>query len=439
MPYKFSFYFTFCCLSLLLNLKVTAQTWGNFNTIFKNQDIEVELRFKEPVDACNTNTKFKYEYKVTGQYLDYDYFVNWDIDYEDCDGYTVTEHLNLKIGEQGGAGYKDGEFVKSIDFSFLGKITKSSYNVKSSYSAIFGTERKKKLTPYQQQENAIWQYSQTFPTVSNVRYYLNSYPNGVYFNEAKALMLKAYYEQAKGEDLYKSSEICTSIPSDTAYKYWKQYAIFPQNQASSLQFQEASTRIFIYEMAHLKQNSKAAIQQQLDLITTFNTNFPYNNCFDELKAKANLLSIYLNSKKQPSAYISNLFIPGRGNLNINKDLKSINEKIYTGLKLPYLTTVVVWGSLFTAGYFYYQGFDNYNKYSNTENPAEWDGYLNLANDNRTKGNIMLGIGLGIWVLDYANIIYKKHKLKSKLTSIDKNVVNFNYYNNSFSVSYSYKF
>jgi hypothetical protein len=121
MPYKFSFYFTFCCLSLLLNLKVTAQTWGNFNTIFKNQDIEVEIHFKEPVDACNSNLKFRYEYKITGKYQDYDCFVKWNIDYEDCNGKLITENLVLKIGEQSAGEIKDGKFVKSIDFSFLGK------------------------------------------------------------------------------------------------------------------------------------------------------------------------------------------------------------------------------------------------------------------------------------------------------------------------------
>ena len=449
MPYKFSFYFTFCCLSLLLNFKVYSQDWETFKiSLFKDQNIEIEVLFKSPKVLCDSNSVYRFKYKRIGKIQNYPLYINWKMEYEDCDGYTFVKFYNVEIGDTIG-GYDDGTvLIYGKDPTFRAKkIKRNFYDVQVSYVPVDSSYRHKILTPFQLQENAIWQNAVNNPTVSNVEYYINSYQNGAYINEAKVLLPKAYFSLAQSKDNYSAENICSSIPSDSAYVYWKKYYVYSNNSQND--FNEARTRIFLYEFNAIKKSNEASIQKKIDLINSFNQSVPNNLCFSQLQEQKNLLTIYLNAKNKPSPILANLLIPGRGNKLINRDLRLIHSKSIVGklfeteydfhARFAYLTTIAVCGSLITSGYFFYQANSNYNQYNNSTNPAEWDGYLNLANDNRLLGNTFLGVGLGIWVLDFANILYKQHKIKKALTHIDKNVVGFKYHHDTFLLNYTYNF
>jgi hypothetical protein len=142
----------FIIITLFLSLNANSQqNQHGFQVLFQNHEIKVEIQFKEPKDTCINN--FKYWYKLSGEFKGYPLFVNWKIKYLDCNGYTTTENLHVKIGDTDSESDKDEEYDKSMDYAFLGKsIIKYFYDAKVSNYPETGIFKELLLTPEQLKE-----------------------------------------------------------------------------------------------------------------------------------------------------------------------------------------------------------------------------------------------------------------------------------------------
>lgn len=119
---------------LLSFLSVHAQTeWESAGIIYKDNFVTVNLEYRIYPNLCNNNSNrtSKFRYRITGTSRDDDYYLNWKMDYYNCNGSITCQTNVLNIGKSSGA----DEIQENMDWTFLGyKLETPFYEVKSSYT-----------------------------------------------------------------------------------------------------------------------------------------------------------------------------------------------------------------------------------------------------------------------------------------------------------------
>lgn len=119
--------FTLFLLHILFFLKLHAQDWTDWKLLYSDNNIKVEVSFK--LYNCDSSQKqSKYRYQISGDLANEAKFLNWKMEYINCDNEVITQQNSVNIGENG-----DDGLVESMDNVFICySLQKPFYNVKTS-------------------------------------------------------------------------------------------------------------------------------------------------------------------------------------------------------------------------------------------------------------------------------------------------------------------
>ena len=118
---------TLFLLYTLFFLKSNAQGWSSWQTIYNSNNLKVELSFI--IYDCDSTQKLsKFKYQITGDLFDNERFLNWKMDYINCDNELISQQNSLNIGLDG-----DDGIIESMDDRFVCQsIQKHFYDVRIS-------------------------------------------------------------------------------------------------------------------------------------------------------------------------------------------------------------------------------------------------------------------------------------------------------------------
>lgn len=94
--------------TFLFTLDVSAQ-WKSQGALYHDKFVSVDIEYLIPSSSCVTDSLVRYRYKIT--HLDkkhLNYYINWRLDYFDCDYQQQTRNNNLYIGKETKLGIFDG-------------------------------------------------------------------------------------------------------------------------------------------------------------------------------------------------------------------------------------------------------------------------------------------------------------------------------------------
>lgn len=124
----------FCSQLLFLDASSqVTQGWSPWQGIYDDSNVSVEVQFKMYTNSCNGGKKCKFRYRLSpwlgnGQPSNANY-VNWKMDYVDCNGVLRWQQFSLNIGE----GAKFNMLNESMDYTFRAlEIKAPVYEVESS-------------------------------------------------------------------------------------------------------------------------------------------------------------------------------------------------------------------------------------------------------------------------------------------------------------------
>lgn len=104
-----------------------SQSWSDWEKIYNSNGLKVEISYIV-YDCDSTQKQSKFKYQVSGDLFENIKFLNWKMDYVNCDNEIVSQQNTLNIGSDGDEG-----IVESMDDRFICKsIQKRFYDVKVS-------------------------------------------------------------------------------------------------------------------------------------------------------------------------------------------------------------------------------------------------------------------------------------------------------------------
>lgn len=99
---KFNIWLYVFTLTLLLISfsEINAQGWGPFMTIYSNKGYTLKVSFRTDTLSCKDGEQpFAYKYRVNGDYVGSDSYINWSIQLIDCDGKLKRRHFSENLGK----------------------------------------------------------------------------------------------------------------------------------------------------------------------------------------------------------------------------------------------------------------------------------------------------------------------------------------------------
>jgi hypothetical protein len=125
----------------IVNCASAQSGWQNWETIFSDGDITVELQFCHSENACDSDAgkPFKYRGRLTGNYKTTPTFVNFKTAFTDCAGNQVWRYFSFKIWSSGGERVSK-MMDESLDYSFIaGSLIQTAYDVSLETSKMTGS------------------------------------------------------------------------------------------------------------------------------------------------------------------------------------------------------------------------------------------------------------------------------------------------------------
>ncbi len=118
---------TLFLFNILFFVKSNAQDWTDWKVLYSENNLKVEVSFK--LYNCDSSQKqSKYRYQISGDLFNEQKFLNWKMEYINCDNEFITQQNSINIGENG-----DDGLVESMDNVFIcSSLQKPFYNVKTS-------------------------------------------------------------------------------------------------------------------------------------------------------------------------------------------------------------------------------------------------------------------------------------------------------------------
>ena len=133
MTNKISLFFVFIFFGIL---NANSQTWTAAGVLWKDQIRTVLLEYKIEKNICEPNSfrKSMWKYKVTGKSSKNDLFLNWDMDFVNCENRIITRSNYVNIGNfENYINGNDIAEISSLDYDFNGKSVETYfYNVHTS-------------------------------------------------------------------------------------------------------------------------------------------------------------------------------------------------------------------------------------------------------------------------------------------------------------------
>ena len=130
-----------------ISLRAQNVDYTNWEELYSDDKIRVQIQFSIPaITPCQSNSgnKFRFKYRVSGKFRDYPYFINWKLDFNDCQGGLFFKSYSLNVGR--GAGTYDittWKEIESNDFQFdAAKLVIKHYEEEGSNIEKFGTGKK---------------------------------------------------------------------------------------------------------------------------------------------------------------------------------------------------------------------------------------------------------------------------------------------------------
>lgn len=117
----------------------TQPGYQSAGIIHRDKYVTVELQFKlnDPCTAGGNGKKSRYRYVITGTPRGYDYYLNWWMDYYNCNQSITSQSSYINIGNFANEGV-----VEYIDWAFDGyKLEKSYYSVSESSTPLIRPSR----------------------------------------------------------------------------------------------------------------------------------------------------------------------------------------------------------------------------------------------------------------------------------------------------------
>lgn len=133
-------------LSFLLSFSLLASAqsrWQQLGVVHDDGTIKVELEFytPQPNNSCQTGKLFKYKYKLTGKYHSQLQYLNWKLDYIDCNGSLYEKSISLKIGGVQNKDISGGIYQSFFDESFAARsIERLPYGFTKSNQEVLGNK-----------------------------------------------------------------------------------------------------------------------------------------------------------------------------------------------------------------------------------------------------------------------------------------------------------
>ena len=149
-------YYVLLILKLSILISVNAQKSGltNWEDLYADNFIRVQIRYYIPAQNTCQGTngkKFRFYYRVIGSYRNYPYFLNWKLDYYDCNGILYFQTYALNIGSrQNPEDISNWMSIESLDYEFdASKIETLHYEAEVSNSGKYNSGKKpiKNSTP----------------------------------------------------------------------------------------------------------------------------------------------------------------------------------------------------------------------------------------------------------------------------------------------------
>ncbi len=135
MPTRISIFFFFFFISVY----VFSQTgWDEWVPIYSDENMTVELQIYYSDNSCQDEGKlFKYRTRLTGRYKTRPNYVNWDMNYVDCNNNLFYQQINADLWTVAG-GMVDGLIFESLDNRFQASyLVQPFYNVLASKTKRF--------------------------------------------------------------------------------------------------------------------------------------------------------------------------------------------------------------------------------------------------------------------------------------------------------------
>ncbi|MFN8263747.1 MAG: hypothetical protein U0T07_09495 [Chitinophagales bacterium] len=103
------------------------QNWSDWMTIYNSNGVKVELAYN--IYNCeSTQKQSKFKYNITGALASTSKYLNWKMQYLNCDNYSVIQQNSLNIGKDA-----DDGIIESMDNIFTSKsMVKEYYDVEVS-------------------------------------------------------------------------------------------------------------------------------------------------------------------------------------------------------------------------------------------------------------------------------------------------------------------
>jgi hypothetical protein len=120
---------------------VFSQTgWHDWVKIYSDESMVVELQLYYSDNSCEEDGRqFKYRTRLTGQFRNRPYFVNWKMNYFDCNGSLYYLQNAIELWDRNG-GYVNGLIFESLDNRFTANsILQPFYDVNASRSRSTGS------------------------------------------------------------------------------------------------------------------------------------------------------------------------------------------------------------------------------------------------------------------------------------------------------------
>lgn len=121
-----------------LSQAIFSQNWSDWQTVYNANNLKVELAFNK-YNCEITQKQSKYKYNVTGTLFTTPKYLNWKMQYLDCDNNLVTQQNSINIGKDA-----DDGILESMDNVFSSRsILKEYFDVE--LSDVINTKVQKKI------------------------------------------------------------------------------------------------------------------------------------------------------------------------------------------------------------------------------------------------------------------------------------------------------
>ena len=117
--------------------------WEPWEVLYSDSSISVEVQFRLSDNSCELDgKKYKFRTRIRGEYRTYNCFVNWKMDYTDCNGSQFYQQNSIPIWKLEG-GMSNEIPIESIDDIFTAQSLDSMhYDEEISYYPKSGSGTK---------------------------------------------------------------------------------------------------------------------------------------------------------------------------------------------------------------------------------------------------------------------------------------------------------